>query len=527
MGRLYIDIELDVAKGATTLSRPRTVQLRRGEEGSTVIRARAVHEGADWPLDGYAASFMAIMPGDLEVMDDACNVSGSVIEYEVPGIILGHRGRTDLAYFSLTREGEDGMPDTLTTQGFSINVNTGVDMSAAEYESYMPAVSRIVEEAAGSVRAAAASALLSQRDLADYKERAEGAVSDALAAAGAAGAIADETEEAERARREAERARREAESARVGAEARRQSLWEDIVQRSRGWLRRYCGEGEYDPDTLAPTVGEPDAGTLYFVPLAVAGTAVVYAKWMWDGEGERWEALSAPEMDVAPMTAEQVAAVAAGEKVDGGEVATATVVTALWAAGKRAADAAYAAAGHKHSGGDIEERTLPESAIDEEFARTIANKADSDHGHDAADISSGTLPVERGGTGVATDKALALKAHPVGSVYFSYSPTSPAALFGGTWVQMTGRFVRMANDVSTGGADTHTLTAAQMPRHDHGMPMAWAGNGSLAISSNRWVYRDSGTTTAQPTWSTYAAGSGGAHNIRPAYQDLYAWRRTA
>ena len=527
MGKLYIDIELDVAKGATTLSRPRTVQLRRGEEGSTVIRARAVHEGADWPLDGYTASFMAIMPGDLEVMDDACNVSGSVIEYEVPGVILGHRGRTDLAYFSLTREGEDGMPDTLTTQGFSINVNTGVDMSAAEYESYMPAVSRIVEEAASSVRATASSALLSQRDLADYKERAEGAVSDALAAAGAAGAIAEEAERAEAERRAAEDERREQESARVGAEAQRQSLWEDIVQRSRGWLRRYCGEGEYDPGTLAPTVGEPDAGTLYFVPLAVAGTAVVYAKWMWDGEGGRWEALSAPDMDVAPMTAEQVEAVAAGEQIDGGEVATATVVTALWAAGRRAADAAFAPSAHRHSGGDIDEGTLPESAIDEGFAQTLAGKADSGHGHDAADISTGTLPVERGGTGVSTDKALALKAHPVGSVYFSYSPTSPAALFGGTWVQMTGRFVRMANDVSTGGADTHTLTAAQMPNHVHGLwyKTGW-GSGSGG-STGYYTYSTFSSVGDSWTATTDAAGSGGAHNNMPAYQDLYAWRRTA
>lgn len=490
MGKLYIDIELDVAKGATTLSRPRTVQLRRGEEGSTVIRARAVHEGADWPLDGYTASFMAIMPGDLEVMDDACSVSGSVIEYEVPGVILGHRGRTDLAYFSLTREGEDGVPDTLTTQGFSINVNTGVDMSAAEYESYMPAVSRIVEEAASSVRAAAASALLSQRDLADYKERAEGAVSDALAAAGAAGAIAGEAERAEAERRAAEDERREQESARVGAEAQRQSLWEDIVQRSRGWLRRYCGDGEYDPGTLEPTVGEPDAGTLYFVPMEVAGAGVMYAKWMWDGEGGRWEALGVPKLDVAPMTAEQVEAIVAGEAVSGGEVATAATASALW----RGAVEAFSAAGH---------------------------------GHSAGDITSGTLPVERGGTGVTTARELALKAYPVGAVYFSYDKTSPAALFGGTWAQMTGRFVRMADDVATGGADTHTLTSAQMPNHVHGLwyKTGWGSGGGGSTG----YYTYSAFSSVGNSWdaTTTDTGSGGAHNNMPAYQDLYAWRRTA
>lgn len=527
MGKLYIDIELDIEKGATTLSRPRTVQLRRGEEGSTVIRARVVHEGAAWPLDGYTASFMAIMPGSLEVMDDACNVAGSVIEYEVPGIILGHRGRTDLAYFSLTREGEDGMPDTLTTQGFSINVNTGVDMSAAEYESYMPAVSRIVEEASASVRAAAASALLSERDLADYKAAADGAVADARAAAGEAADIARTARAGEGEREEAERKRQEEESARIGAEAQRQALWADIVQRSRGWLRYYCADGEYDSATLAPDVAEPDAGTLYFVPLAVAGTAVVYAKWMWDGEGERWEALSTPEMDVAPMTGEQVEAIARGEMVSGGEVVTATVAAALWATGKEAAGAAFAASRHGHSGSDIDDGTLPESAIDEEFANTIAGKAAAKHDHSADDISSGTLPVARGGTGVTDDKALGLKAYPVGAVYFSYDKTSPASLFGGTWTQMTGRFVRMANDVATGGADTHTLTAAQMPNHVHRLwyKTAW-GSGS---GGSTGYYTYSTYTSVGNSWdaTTDAAGSGSAHNNMPAYQDLYAWRRTA
>lgn len=535
MEKLRIDIELDIEKGATTLSRPRTIQLRRGEESSTVIRARVVHDGEDCPLDGYTASFMAIMPGNLEVMDDACNVSGSVIEYEVPGIIISHRGRTDLAYFSLTRRDEAGAVETLTTQGFSINVNTGVDMSAAEYESYMPAISRIVEEAAASVRAAAASARLSERDLADYKERADGAVSDCLSASAAASAIASEAAGAEAARQEAERLRREEESARVGAEAERQALWIDIVQRSRGWLRHYCAEGEYDPETREPAVGEPDAGTIYFVPMEVAGTAVVYAKWIWDGKGSRWEALSVPEMDVAPVTPEQIAAIAAGESVSGGEVVTATAASALWAEAARRADGAYAAAKHRHRGSEIEEGTLPESAIDEEFAETIAGKAAVSHEHSADDVTSGVLPVSRGGTGVTSDKGIGLKAYPVGAVYFSYSPTSPASLFGGTWTQMTGRFVRMANDVSTGGADTHTLTTAQIPSHNHKdsyaarLAVMWSstpsGTNNWLASGSTWIGTSSSLLSS--TITGVNAGGSGAHNNMPAYQDLYAWRRTA
>ena len=76
---------------------------------------------------------------------------------------------------------------------------------------------------------------------------------------------------------------------------------------------------------------------------------------------------------------------------------------------------------------------------------------------------------------------LALAAYPVGSIYMSVNPESPATLFGGTWERITGRFLLSATDNgnsgasqaagNTGGAATVTLTAAQsgVPAHAHGM----------------------------------------------------------
>lgn len=141
---------------------------------------------------------------------------------------------------------------------------------------------------------------------------------------------------------------------------------------------------------------------------------------------------------------------------------------------------------------------------------------------------TGTLPVANGGTGVTSNAAIGLKAYPVGAVYISYVNTSPASLFGGTWAQLTGRFLRMANDVNTGGSDTHTLSVAQMPSHTHAP--------KTGTSDNFAVYKSSGTVGVvespyyYTTWGgtvTAATGGGGAHNNMPAYQDLYAWRRTA
>lgn len=133
----------------------------------------------------------------------------------------------------------------------------------------------------------------------------------------------------------------------------------------------------------------------------------------------------------------------------------------------------------------------------------------------------------RGATG-ATGSVSTLSAWPVGSVYISYNSTSPASRFGGSWTAITGRFPYFNAGTSTGGANTVKLTTSEMPAHTHQIPMAWVENtGNLSITDNRWCYRDSGKTTAKPTWSAWGTGGDGAHNNMPAYQTLYAWRRTA
>lgn len=68
-------------------------------------------------------------------------------------------------------------------------------------------------------------------------------------------------------------------------------------------------------------------------------------------------------------------------------------------------------------------------------------------------------------------KELALAAHPVNSYYWSNVSTNPATLFGGTWVQVTGRFLYGRESSmsvgATGGAKTVTLTSSTMPSHRH------------------------------------------------------------
>ena len=70
----------------------------------------------------------------------------------------------------------------------------------------------------------------------------------------------------------------------------------------------------------------------------------------------------------------------------------------------------------------------------------------------------------------------ALSAYPVGAIYISVAPTSPATLFGGTWQafgagQVMVGFNSGDSDFNapekTGGAKTHTLSVNEMPGHTH------------------------------------------------------------
>ena len=64
--------------------------------------------------------------------------------------------------------------------------------------------------------------------------------------------------------------------------------------------------------------------------------------------------------------------------------------------------------------------------------------------------------------------------YPVGSIYMSVNNVSPSTLFGGTWVQIQDKFLLASGsnhtNGNTGGSDTHTLNANELPAHTHTIP---------------------------------------------------------
>ena len=115
--------------------------------------------------------------------------------------------------------------------------------------------------------------------------------------------------------------------------------------------------------------------------------------------------------------------------------------------------------------------------------------------------------------------------YPVGSIYMSMNATSPAQLFGGSWTQIADSFLLPATQSGqTGGEETHTLTAAEMPSHNHTI---WDNGGSGSNSYHVWAttWKTTANSSAQKSSSINWAGGGEAHNNMPPYITVYCWQR--
>lgn len=64
-------------------------------------------------------------------------------------------------------------------------------------------------------------------------------------------------------------------------------------------------------------------------------------------------------------------------------------------------------------------------------------------------------------------KATKLECYPVGAIYMAIGGSSPASLFGGSWNQIVGKYIRAKNSSqdsgSTGGNNNVTLSASNIP----------------------------------------------------------------
>lgn len=149
--------------------------------------------------------------------------------------------------------------------------------------------------------------------------------------------------------------------------------------------------------------------------------------------------------------------------------------------------------------------------------------------------------------------------YPVGSIYLAVNSTNPSTLFGGSWTQISDKFIVGAGSVygagSIGGSSSHShttgahaLTISEMPSHTHIQdshshtqhPDTWMNrtpvdgyvpaSGTFIAQANTATYYTGGTTAT----NQYTGGSGahshgntGSSSNLPPYLAVYIWKRTA
>ncbi len=141
---------------------------------------------------------------------------------------------------------------------------------------------------------------------------------------------------------------------------------------------------------------------------------------------------------------------------------------------------------------------------------------------------------------------------PVGSIYASVVNTNPADLFGfGTWVAFgAGRAIVGVDPgdadfdaaEKASGSKTHTLTANEMPVHNHPVtdpghthltqryPTATGGSSGFTIdTSMSGTLADNTLPTKSATTGVTVGNTGGgaAHSIVQPSIAIYLWKRTA
>ena len=147
-----------------------------------------------------------------------------------------------------------------------------------------------------------------------------------------------------------------------------------------------------------------------------------------------------------------------------------------------------------------------------------------------------TLGAVKVGNGLTVDADGTLSAvYPVGSIYQSTDPTSPAALFGGTWEEIASERVLM------GASSTHaagTTANAGLPNITGKVPTTTYGtrhnetSGAFSLGSK---ITSNGENSSQNFVSYYAffdaSGSnaiyGRSSTVQPAAYYVHIWRRTA
>jgi hypothetical protein len=146
-------------------------------------------------------------------------------------------------------------------------------------------------------------------------------------------------------------------------------------------------------------------------------------------------------------------------------------------------------------------------------------------------------------------------AYPVGAIYMSVDPTSPASLFGGNWESLKNRFLLGAGDTydaeDEDGSETHKHDAGNLVAEISTHPNGLSGMGDEGVNAflslkkvtreyqgyrNVLIFSNAGVNNAvkeysgnvvSPTYATQVSGETAESNNMPPYLAVYMWKRIA
>lgn len=380
-------LDLDLDKSPRIGAR---VRVRQGDKESCVVEASVFDAGAQADLSGKSARFCCLKPDRTMVRDASCSISGNVVTHTLDQQVSAVAGLIQLAYFEVL-DASGAVVDS--TQAFSVEVEEGAEAGSSgvsqSYYSELDALisqyeqaiqqSQIDYEAAEASRQSAFDSAQQQRQT-DYEQ--------AESARDAAQSENDSAQQANDA----------AQDANDAAQAKNNSDQAANNAAAQGLVAVILGEGEYDPDTLEPTI-EGAVGKMYLVPLPQAQTMAmalpmkfalasnedgtytataaeaadgdVYVEWLWINA--TWERIGLSTATIDPITTDQIDAVCSDSAPQGKQVLNLTGLSYLWAKVKAWATGAFAALSHTHPASQVTGLTASRALVSDSSGHPAAS----------------------------------------------------------------------------------------------------------------------------------------------------------
>ena len=195
------------------------------------------------------------------------------------------------------------------------------------------------------------------------------AASDAQAAAENAENWATSNAEAEALRVQAENGRVTAENGRVQAENKRETDFAQMVDAWQGLSTYVCQTGEYDPETLEPTIANPQGNIVYLVPDDTPETDDSYIEWLY--LSGNWEKIGGTSTTITPIDTDTIDAITSNTTKTGSEVLNTTGLSYFFGKLKNV----FAEISHVHAIANV---TGLQNALN--------GKANTTHNHEIADV---------------------------------------------------------------------------------------------------------------------------------------------